>query len=487
MDERAVLHQTLQEITRQFDVEYVELRYVESEFERLRVRDERLEGIDSGEQRGVGIRVLARGAWGFACAPGLEPARVQAAGRSALEVARASARVGVERVRLAPIEGPARGRYRTTVQRDPFAVPLGEKLALLSAATRALRDRNGAIRRAEATMRWHRERKILVTSEGTEVEQCFTYGGAGMHCIAVGTDGRAQRRSYPTFMDGDVGQGGYERIERMDLIAHAEPTREEAIALLSAPPLEAGRRTVIVESSQLALQIHESCGHPTELDRALGTEISLAGGSFLQPSMLGSFRYGSTNVNLVADATSPGGLGTFGWDDEGVAASRTPLVQQGIFVGYLSSRETAARLGIRSSGAMRAEGFARVPLIRMVNVNLEPDPAGPTLEELIADTEDGILLCTNKSWSIDDLRLNFQFGCEIAWEIKHGRRTRMLSHPVYTGITPEFWTRCDAICGPSEWRLWGVLNCGKGEPMQLMAVGHGTAPARFRDVEVGHG
>jgi TldD protein len=242
---------------------------------------------------------------------------------------------------------------------------------------------------------------------------------------------------------------------------------------------------VILESSQVGLQIHESCGHPTELDRALGTEISLAGGSFLQPELLDKLRYGSAIVDLVADSTSPGGMGTFGWDDEGVRAGTRHLVREGSFVDYLSSRETAATLGRASTGTMRAEGWNRTPLIRMVNVSLQPREG--TLEALVADTRDGVLLETDKSWSIDDLRLNFQFTCEVAWEIKHGKRTRLLRDPLYTGLTPQFWRSCDAICGPDEWRLWGVTTCGKGDPMQAMQVGHGAAPARFRGVTVGNG
>jgi TldD protein len=234
----------------------------------------------------------------------------------------------------------------------------------------------------------------------------------------------------------------------------------------------------------VGLQIHESCGHPTELDRALGSEISLAGGSFLQPGMLGKLRYGSPHVTLVADATSPGGNGTFGWDDEGVPAGTRPLVDRGLFVDYLSSRETAAALGRASTGTMRADGWNRPPIIRMVNVSLQAGDAG-TLDDLVAATGDGLLVATDKSWSIDDIRLNFQFSCEIAWEIKKGRRTRILRDPFYTGITPRFWGSCDAVCDAREWRLWGVDSCGKGDPMQTMHVGHGASPARFRDVTVG--
>ncbi|MFO0556837.1 MAG: TldD/PmbA family protein [Polyangiales bacterium] len=474
-------------LIKQHGVSYAELRFVDEGNESIRVRDGRVEAVQESDSMGFGVRVIADGGWGFASVRGHRAEDAVRAARRALEVARATAPTVRDRVRLAPIE-PSKGVYATSVERDPFAVSLDEKIDLLVRTTERARRGEARVRRAEARMGWNRVRKALVTSDGTEVVQRFVYGGAGVSCFAVGDDGNAQRRSLPAAMDGEAGQGGYERVDAMDLEAIAERARDESVALLSAPQLDArSNTTVVLESSQLALQVHESCGHPCELDRAYGTEISLAGGSFLQPSMLQGFRYGSAKVNLTADATNPGGLGTFGWDDEGVAATKTPLVREGMFVGYLSSRETAARLGVASSGSMRADGFSRAPLIRMVNVNLEADPVGPTLEELIADTEDGIFLETNKSWSIDDVRLNFQFGCEVAWEIKNGKRVRMLRDPMYTGVTPRFWAGCDAICGPSEWRLWGITTCGKGEPMQLMQVGHGAAPARFRGVEVGHG
>jgi TldD protein len=242
-------------------------------------------------------------------------------------------------------------------------------------------------------------------------------------------------------------------------------------------------RDIILAGDQLGLQVHESCGHPTELDRVFGTEASYAGTSFLTPEKLGNFRYGSEHVTIVADATVPGGLGTFGYDDEGVPAQRSPLVQNGLFVGYLTSRETAARLGQRSNGTTRADGWNRLPIIRMTNINLEPGDW--TLADLIADTEDGIFMQTNKSWSIDDKRLNFQFGVEIAWEIQGGKLGRMLKNATYTGLTPEFWGRCDAVCNADHWRVWGTPNCGKGQPGQVAHVGHGTAPARFRLVRVG--
>jgi TldD protein len=190
-------------------------------------------------------------------------------------------------------------------------------------------------------------------------------------------------------------------------------------------------------------------------------------------------------MNVTADATNPGGLGSYRWDDEGVEGRAVPIIREGVLRGFLSGRESAAEIGLeRSTGCMRADGFARQPIVRMTNVNLEPGDAG-SLDDLIAATESGIYMETNKSWSIDQRRLHFQFGAEIAWLIEDGRRTRMLRDPIYAGVTPQFWASLDAVCSPSEWRLWGVINCGKGEPGQSMHVSHGTAPSRFRDVQVG--
>ena len=240
---------------------------------------------------------------------------------------------------------------------------------------------------------------------------------------------------------------------------------------------------MILDSSQLALQIHESVGHPIELDRILGTEASYAGTSFLKSEMVGHFRYGSDKVNITADATFPGGLGTFGYDDEGIKAQRSPILSQGVLVGLLTSRETAYHLHQESNGTMRADGWNRIPLIRMTNINLEPGEW--TLEQMIADTDEGLFLTTNRSWSIDDKRINFQFGTEIGWEIRNGKLGAMVKNPTYTGMTPHFWNSCDAVGNKDHWQMWGTPNCGKGEPGQVAHVGHGAAPARFRNVQVG--
>jgi TldD protein len=478
----AAARAALAALAREPEVRYAEIRCVDERTERLRVRDGRPEQAATGTSAGVGIRVLGVHTWGFACTADLTEAGIVRAARAALGVAKASSRVAPRKV-LFPEQPGSAGRYETPLGIDPFAVSVEDKLAELERPVRAMLARGKPIHSAEAWMEWTRLDKRLLTTEGTDTMQSFTYGGCGISVLAVDDAGHAQKRSYPAWQGGDGFQGGYERVSELGLMAHVDRLCDEATALLTSPPCPEGRRDVILESSQLALQIHESCGHPTELDRVLGTEISLAGGSFLQPNLLGEFRYGSEQVDLVADATSPFGMGTFGWDDEGVPAGRHAIVSGGLFVDYLSSRETAAALGRASTGTMRAEAWNRVPLIRMVNVSLEPKTG--SLDALVADTEDGIYIECDKSWSIDDLRLNFQFSCEIAWEIKHGKKTRILRDPLYTGITPEFWRSCDAVCGKEEWRLWGVSTCGKGEPMQTVPVGHGAAPARFRRVRVG--
>lgn len=480
--EEAALLATLERLKREPSIRYAEVRFVSEKSERLRVRDGRPEQASTGASRGVGIRVLAR-TWGFACTPELTAQALDVAATRAVRIAAASSMLAREPTPF-PAQPAVRGTYETRVVRDPFTVPLDEKMRALEAPVRALLRGGKPIVSADAWMEWVRLEKRLLTTEGTDTTQRFTYGGAGMQVFALGDDGVSQRRSYPTWQGSEGFQAGYERIAALDLMGHTDEIRDEAIGLLSAPACPEGPHDLILDASQVALQIHESCGHPTELDRALGSEISLAGGSFMQPGMLGKLRYGADIVDIVADSTSPGGMGTFGWDDEGSAAGVHPLIERGTFVDYLSSRETAAGLGRSSTGTMRADGWNRPPLIRMVNVSLQPR-AG-TLDDLIADTQDGIFMLVDKSWSIDDLRLNFQFSCEVAWEIKHGKKTRLLRDPRYTGITNEFWRSCDAICGESEWKLFGISTCGKGDPMQIMQVGHGAAPARFKQVAVGN-
>lgn len=468
---------------------YADVRVVETTRQSLLVRNGSVQAVSWTEDVGFGVRVVADGAWGFASSHRIDPEEAERVTRLAVQIARASALAKREDVDLGePVV--QRGSYRTPVALDPFAVPLETKLELLLRADQEMR-RVAGVTTTEAEAVFIRQRKTFASTEGSLLTQEIVEAGCGIQATAV-RDGEVQRRSYPNSVGRHQQTRGWEFVVEQDLVGNAPRIAEEAVALLSADPCPDEVTTLILGGSQVALQIHESCGHAIELDRVFGAEAAFAGTSFLTPDKLGNFRYGSDVVNITADATLPGGLGTFGWDDEGVPAQRVDIVREGLFVGYLTDRETARRLlrllgpspyvtGV-SNGTSRASGWNRIPMIRMTNVNLLPGTWA--LEDLIADTDRGVFMDTNRSWSIDDRRLNFQFGCEIAWEIRNGRRTRMLRNALYTGITPEFWRSCDAVCNADHWVLWGTPNCGKGEPMQVGHTGHGAAPARFRNVRV---
>ena len=467
----------------QAGAEYADIRIVERETESLAVKNGVLGSASSDRSAGFGVRVLLNGAWGFAGSAQLEPAEVTRVTREAVAIARASGMARREPI-VFDDTPPTVGSYRTPFVEDPMAVSIDDKLKILLEADAAM-ARVAGINVRQGSMESARERKTFASSEGAHLEQELVEAGGGIEVSAASAN-EVQQRSYPNTAGGQHVAGGFEAIRALDLPGHGQRIAEEAVALLDAPDCPSGDMTVVIDSTQMALQVHESCGHPIELDRVLGMEASFAGTSFLTLDKLGTLQYGSELVNIDADATAPGGLGTFGFDDEGVAAQNVPIVSAGRFVGYLTNRETAPLIGRRSMGSSRASGWNVIPIIRMTNVNLRPGAAG-SLEDLIADTPEGLFLSTNHSWSIDDRRLNFQFGTQIGWLIRDGRLTRMVKNPIYTGITPEFWGRCDAVCGPQEWHLWGVPNCGKGEPMQTHRVGHGAAPARFHGVRVGVG
>ncbi len=462
---------------------YADARTVRRLDESVSIKTGRVEGVASGESEGFGVRVLVDGAWGFAASHILTTVEADRVAGEAVRIARASATALREPAVLAdrPV---ATGRFETPVDEDPFAVPLERKIAdLLAADTAANRVKGIAF--TESMYAAQREWKTFAATDGSFTEQVITHVGSAIEANAVDGD-EHQRRSYPD-SGGGWNASGYEFVRGLGLADKAEPLAEEAVELLTAPQCPSGRFTIVLDPSQLYLQVHESCGHPTELDRVFGTEASYAGTSFLTTDKLESgFRYGSDLVDIVADATAPGGMGTFGWDDEGVEAQAVPLVKEGIFVGYLSSRETAPRIGRTSGGAMRADGWNRIPLIRMTNINLLPKP-GMSLDEIVADTDDGLYLSSNRSWSIDDRRLNFQFATEVAYEIKGGVKGRLFKNPTYTGITYEFWRSCDAVGDARSYVMLGTPNCGKGEPGQVGHVGHAVPGARFRDVQVGVG
>jgi TldD protein len=459
---------------------YADSRFVRSRAERISTRNGEIDDLNHGEDEGIGVRVRVGGAWGFAATGDTSRAAAEDALERALAIARAQPQA--EATPLAP-EPPARGSHRGGDGTDPFEVPLERKLERLLAADAALgTDPRLMLRQAHFVA--YSIDTIFASTEGALYDQRVIECGGGVAATATGDD-EVQQRSFPGSHRGDTAQAGYEHFDRMPLVDEAPRVADEAIALLTAPECASGTATVILDGEQMALQVHESVGHAVELDRVLGWEASYAGTSWVRAEDRDKLVYGSPLMNVTADATNPGGLGSYRWDDEGVEGRAVPIVRDGILRGFLSSRESAALVGLdRSAGCMRAEGFSRQPIVRMTNVNLEPGDAG-TLADLIAATDSGIYMETNKSWSIDQRRLHFQFGTEIAWEIDGGERKRMLRNPTYAGVTPQFWACLDAICSPSEWKLWGVLNCGKGEPGQAIHVSHGAAPARFRDVQIG--
>jgi TldD protein len=461
--------------------QYADVRVVNHREETLSVKDGIVEELNSSETEGVGVRVLVNGAWGFASSRTLVNEEVDQITAQAMEIAHASALVSGEKVDLGA-GVTSQGTYQTPVLIDPFSVPLEDKLALLVTADAEMGRVQGVrTRRTHATSL--KEHKYFANSEGAFTEQTLIETGGGIQATAVGGN-EIQVRSYPNAFARQQVTGGWEALLSWDLPGNAQRIAGEAVALLTADPCPSNITTsIILGGSQLALQVHESCGHPTELDRVYGSEAAYAGTSFLTTEKLDTFRYGSSVVNLTADSVRPLGLGTFGWDDEGVPAQSSPLVRDGMFVGYLMSRETASRLGRQSNGCMRASGWNRIPIIRMVNVSLEPGTW--KFDDLIADTDDGIYMESNRSWSIDDKRYNFQFGTEIGYEIKNGKMGRLLRNCTYMGITPEFWNSCDAVCNADHWVMWGTPNCGKGQPPQVAHTGHGTAPARFRNIKVG--
>jgi TldD protein len=462
--------------------------YADARVMHLRQRDLTTKNGEVGtlaqsESIGIGVRVLANGAWGFASTDRLTKDGVAACAAAAVKIAKASALAKRSDVVMVP-EDAYVDSWQSPFQKDPFEIPLETQLALLLEADKEMRRVKG-VTLTETDLQFRKIDSWFASSVGSRIHQRKVVSGCGIVATSYQGD-EIQKRSYPNSFGGQHALRGYELVEEMELVKHAPRIAEEAVALHSAAQCPRKTGTLILGGSQLGLQIHESVGHPIELDRVLGQEANFAGTSFLTLDKLNKLKYGTELVNVVADARPEHGpgLGTFAYDDEGVPAQCTDIIKDGEFRGYLSNRETAHLVGLaRSSGTMRTESWNRLPIIRMTNISLKP---GTWREaDLIAYTDDGIWMDTNRSWSIDDRRYQFQFSTEIAWEIKGGKKVRMLKNPSYSGITTEFWNSCDAICSKDYWTLWGTPNCGKGQPMQTMGTGHGASPARFRNVNIG--
>ncbi|MFZ0618689.1 MAG: TldD/PmbA family protein [Candidatus Acidiferrales bacterium] len=475
-------HWALETATRR-GASYADVRVMDIRHRDISTKNGEVGTLSESESLGLGVRVIASGSWGFAATDRLTREGVQACAAEAVAIAKASALAKLSDVVLAPEQSYV-DTWQNPFIKDPFRIPVERQIETLLLADRAMRNVKG-VTVAEGSMNFRKIDQLFVSTTGSNIHQIKMQSGAGIVATAFAGN-EIQKRSYPNSFGGQHALEGYELVERLDLAKHAPRVAEEAVALLTAAPCPEGSKTIILDGSQLGLQIHESIGHPIELDRVLGMEANFAGMSFLTIDKLRKLKYGSDIVNVVADARlehGPG-LGTFAYDDEGVPAQCTQVISGGLFTGYLSSRETASAIGeTRSGGTVRCESWNRLPMIRMTNISIQPGKW--KFDDLMADSDDAILMETNRSWSIDDRRYQFQFSTEIGWEITGGKKGRMIKNPSYSGITTEFWNRCDAICSRDYWTLWGTPNCGKGQPMQTMGTGHGASPARFRNIRVG--
>lgn len=456
--------------------EYGDIRIQHGTSQTICGEDRRIAAIRDVEDVGFGVRVLYHGGWGFAASSILSLEEVPRVADLAVEIARGSASVAVEKVRLAP-EPAHRDRIVTAARIDPFTVPLEKKADLVLRTMEALHRQTG-IARSSAELWARRDRKLFVSTEGTHLEFDLLAGQGECTATAV-HDGRFATRSFNT----PHLRTGYELIEEADFVREAMRIAAQAVEKVRAPIVQAGPYDLVLDPEHLSLTIHESCGHPSELDRALGYEANYAGTSFLTPDKQGAFRYGSPHVHLVADNTEADTLAATGYDDDGVACQKWDIVRDGIFVGYCTNREVAPKIGERRSrGSNRADGWGSVPMVRIANIGLEPGSS--TLEQLLADVKRGIYIEGHGSYSIDQRRYNFQFGGDAFWLIENGRRTQMLRDVIYHGITPEFWNSCDGVADRTSRRRYGFITCGKGQPGQSGWMSHPAAHARFRNVQV---
>jgi TldD protein len=461
--------------------EYADLRFEVVRAERIETRNGIVATLSDATSRGYGMRALVGGAWGFAASSDLTHAGIDAAAARAVEIAKAGAAIARHRFGAAPPRAYV-DSFATPIVRDPDDVPLGDRVALLLAAEKALHV-SPKISVGRAWIDLWRTDKTFYSTLGSRIEQSIRQTGSGLEALAVG-DGEVQSRTFP----GDIGlykSGGWEIIEEAQLAQNAQRIGEEAQSLLTAEQCPSGTRDIILGGSQVSLQIHESCGHPAELDRVMGWEANFSGVSFLEIAQLDKLRYGSEIVTICIDNTLPQGMATVGYDDEGTKSTYCDIIRDGMLVGYEMSNDTARAIGRESNACVRSQSWEFVPMIRMCNLNLLPGDV--PFDGLFEDVKDGIYMESNRSWSIDDHRLNFQFGCEIAWEVKNGKRGKLLKNPTYAGMTPQFWNSCDAIADEKSWVAWGTPNCGKGEPMQTGRTAQCASPARFRNVQVGVG
>jgi TldD protein len=467
---------------------YADARVASVRTQLVSAREQRVQEVNASETFGFGVRVLVDGCWGFAASNVMTLDEVARVARLAVAQARANRATRVRPVELAPVQAFPDAKWRSPIEIDPFDVPIEEKVELLFRANEAAMKVPGA-RFANSSMFFHTEHVILATTEGSVIEQTLYRTLPSLSVTAVAPD----RSGFATRNSSEVPalQAGYEYIHEVDFVATAPKLAEDAVAILSARPVQPGTYDLVLHPSNLFLTIHESIGHTTELDRAMGYEANYAGTSFLAPpeKVLGKFRFGPEFMQVRADRTQPRALATTGWDHEGVPAQEWDIIKDGIFVNYQTTREQASWIadltGIHHSlGCSYAQSWADVPFQRMPNVNLLPGKEDLSIDDIIADTEDGIYIMGRGSYSIDQQRYNFQFGGQVFYEIKKGKITGMLKDVAYQSRTPDFWNALDALGGPRTYHLGGTPSDGKGQPGQSNAVTHGCPVARFRKIPV---
>jgi TldD protein len=470
------------ELARKQGCQFADARYLSIRRQRVSSRDHALSDSSDGDDRGFGVRVLYRGAWGFASSPRYNAGEVAQVIALALRIARASA--------LAPRSGgvnwapeAALGlEFRSDCRQDPFEVPLENKADLLIAANQVMLG-NAAVKRAQGYMSFKRVQRWYVNTEGSECHSDVTTSESMIWAIAVGNDDFQTRH-----WEAPVSTRGFESFRKRDFVDQAERIAAEAEEKLSARLAPEGEFDIVTDSENLALTIHESVGHATELDRVMGYEVSMAGSSFVSRDKMGEFRYGSDQVTLIADNTLEHGLATQGFDDDGVPGQRWEIVKDGIFQTYSSGREFAHYAGEeRSRGSCRADHWSSIPIVRIPNLYLAAGKAPLSPDELIGDIKHGLYFEGRDSFSIDQWRLNFQFGGNAVWEIKNGKKAGMLKAALYQSSTPYFWNACDASCDERFWQPRGITNCGKGDPLQVAQMTHGAAPTRFRRISICRG
>jgi len=474
------LAQSAIEKARSMGAGYADFRYEESTEQSLNIRDTVPELINQSSSNGFSVRLLTDGAWGFAAESIITEDSILKAVEAAVKIAKASASINKTRIELAPSPAVI-DDYVTPVKKDPFEIPLQEKLAFLFEIEQLMKTRS-MINSTSAFLTFTKTYKYFVSLAGSKITQTIYQAGCGAACGVVQSHRNRTERSYPT-SGGQWITGGYEIVDQFNFNEDLPEIAREAVTLINAKECPQDKRDLVLSSDLVSLQIHESIGHPLELDRVFGYERNFSGISFATPDKLDNLQYGAKNITVVCDSTAPGGLATYAYDDEGVKAERSTLIDKGVLVNYLSDRETAQRVGKKSTACCRAAGWMHVPIVRIPNVLLLPGDV--SLEQMIADVKKGIYIATPNSWSIDDNREGFTLGGEIGREIKNGKFGDVIKSPRYSGNTVDFWNSCEAIGNEKEWTIWGTPNCGKGQPGQNARTAQGTSPALFRKVKIG--